>query len=407
MQLASASMFAQLISLAVMPIITRLHTPDSLGKYQFFTTLALLITPFVSGSLALAIKSSSSNFRALVNLKLAMQFSLIWLIALLLTLPFFVYLLSESSMDWLIFYLPVLYIFVYLSANFQFAMGLLTNYRQYGNQSTYTVTKSVISNILKLAFSFLSKSGFSLVLALVITEIFQLIRVVWLNYKSIFRFLLKFKWSIFKRSLVQAKVYPTYVTLASVLGVLMNWFPVLTTGVLYGPEFAGLLGLAFMVVNTPVYPFIGALQSICFGELAREKVPAKFISVYGKSMCIALIPSILGLFILGNYGEELFIIVFGEKWRIAGTYAFICFIPISLSFILSPVYSTLNHFFSFQKIFFWINGLSLLTGLLITSFIGYNSFDFKWFIISFSLIMSVSHLVLFSVSLVLTLYKLR
>ena len=81
-QLVSASLLAQVISLGIMPIITRLHTPESLGKYQYFTTLALVITPVISGSLALAIKSSSSSYRALVNLKLAMKLYFIFLIGL-------------------------------------------------------------------------------------------------------------------------------------------------------------------------------------------------------------------------------------------------------------------------------------------------------------------------------------
>lgn len=401
-QLVSASMFAQIISFGIMPIITRLHTPESLGKYQFFTTLALVLTPFISGSLTYAIKSSNSNHRALINLKLAMQFSLIFLAALFFIFPFLALVLLKSTMDWFVVYLPLLFLFIYLSANFQFAMAFLTNNRDYGIQSTYTVTKSGISNILKLVFSFVSKSGFSLVWPLVITEIFQLIRVMRFNYKRVFKFLLKFKWLGFKRSLYEVRIYPTYVTMATVLGILMNWFPILITGVLYGPEYAGVLGLAFMVVNTPVYPFISALQNVCFGELARgEQTDAKFVSVYTKSMMIAIIPSVIGLFVLGLYGEELFAIIFGEKWRVAGEYAFICFIPISLSFVFSPIYSSLNHFFSFQKIFFWINGLSLLIGVSTTTYIGYSLFEFKWFIVAFATTMAVSHLTLFIVSVFL------
>lgn len=404
-QLVSASLLAQVISLGIMPIITRLHTPESLGKYQYFTTLALVIAPVISGSLALAIKSSSSSYRALVNLKLAMQFSFIFLIGLLLIFPIIVFFLLESTMSWFVYYLPLLFVFVYLSSNFQFAMAFLTNNRRYGNQSTYTITKSAISSVLKLAFSLLSKSGFSLVWALVITEGLQLVRILRVNYKVVFKFFIKFKWRVFKRSLVKVRIYPTYVTMATVLGILMNWFPILITGFFYGPEYAGLLGLAFMVVNTPIYPFISALQNICFGELARERTFNKFVSVYKKSILIALVPSVAGLFVLGMYGEWLFVIIFGEQWQAAGAYAFVCFIPMSLSFIFSPVYSTLNHFFSFQKIFFWINVFSLLVGVSVTSYIAYKELSFEWFIIAFAATMTVSHLILFFISVLLAFNK--
>lgn len=404
-QLVSASFFAQIISFGIMPIITRLHTPDSLGKYQYFTTLSLVLIPFVSGSLAFAIKSSTSNYRAVVNLKLAMQYSLISIIILFLIFPLLAFLLLKSKIDWFVPYIPLLFIFVYLSANFQYAMAFLTNNREYGDQSTYTVTKSLISNLFKLIFTFISKSGFSLVWALVVTEVFQILRVLRFNYKKFFLLLIKFDFNNFKRNLVKSKVYPTYVSMASVLGILMNWFPILVTGFFYGPKYAGLLGLAFMVVNTPIYPFISALQNVCFGELAREKNIDKLILVYKKSIIIALVPSIIGLFVLGKYGEDLFAIVFGEKWRIAGVYAFICFIPISLSFVFSPVYSTLNHFFSFQKIFFWINGITLIIGASITSYIGSNSLDFELFLYAFALTMGFGHVTLFSISVFLAARK--
>lgn len=404
LQLASANILAQIISFSIMPIITRLHTPDSLGKYQFFITLALVLTPFISGSFAIAIESSTSKHRALVNLKLGMQFSFIVLIALIIISPIIMFLLSISQIDWFTFYLPLLVIFMYLSANFQFAMGFMTNSRSYSNQSTYTITKSGVSNILKLCFSLISKTGFSLVFALVITELFQVYRVVRVNYKGIKSFLIRFKWRVFKRNFFEVKIYPTYVTMATVLSILMNWFPILITGIFYGPKYAGLLGLAFMVVNTPVYPFISALQNVCFGELSRSRTPNKLKSIYKKSMLIALVPCILGLYILYKFGGELFSVIFGSEWTSAGRYAFICFIPISLSFILSPVYNTLNHFFSFQKLFFWINCIMLFIGSFATSYIGYNSYDFDLFIIVFAFTMSIGHLILFSSSVILTIY---
>lgn len=404
-QLVGANLLAQIISFSIMPIITRLHTPDSLGKYQFFITLALVLTPFISGSFAIAIESSTSKHRALVNLKLGMQFSFIVVIALIIISPIIMFLLSTSQIDWFTFYLPLLVIFMYLSANFQFAMGFMTNSKNYSNQSTYTITKSGVSNILKLCFSMISKTGFSLVFALVVTELFQVYRVVRVNYKGIKSFLIRFKWKVFKHNFFEVKIYPTYVTMATVLSILMNWFPILITGIFYGPKYAGLLGLAFMVVNTPVYPFISALQNVCFGELSRSRTASKLKSIYKKSMLIALIPCILGLGILYIFGKDLFSVIFGNEWRSAGEYAFVCFIPISLSFIFSPVYNTLNHFFSFQKLFFWINGLSLLIGGSVTSYIGYNSYSFNLFLYAFASTMSISHLILFSSSVALTIHS--
>jgi len=399
-------MLAQVISFLVMPVITRLHTPDSLGHYQFFTTLALVISPFVTGSLHFAIKSSPSKYRALKNLKLAMQFSLACSLLFLIFVPVVMLILAGTSLEWFSVYTPLLVLFVYLTANYQFAMAYLTNIKNYGMQSTYSVSKSLISNFLKLTFSFFSRTGFSLIFALILTELFQVLWLLKNSHKSLLRSFFRLKLSVFTKQLSSLRRYPTYVTMTSVLGILMNWFPILVTGMFYGPEHVGVLGLAFMVVNTPVYPFISALRSVCFGELARDFSFSRCVSVYRKSFLVAFFPSVLGVLVLGSYGEELFSIIFGSEWRISGNYAFICFFPIALSLLLSPIYSTLNHFFGFQRLFFLINLLVFIIGLTLTSTFGYLGFDFEWFLICFAITMSINHLLLFVISLSLAFGKI-
>lgn len=407
LQLASASLLAQIISFSVMPIITRLHSPESLGQYQFFTTVALVLTPFVTGSFQFAIKSSKTRHRALVNLKLAMQFSFLFFCLLflvsLLSIPF----LLKSSLSWFALYSPLVVFFVLISANFQFAMSYLTNERSYSGQAKYSVTKSVISNSLKLAFSYFSKSAFSLVLAVVLTEVFQVARLIRHSYRSLLGSLLNFNLKFLKRGVYKERRYPTYVTFTSVLAILMNWYPILITGFFYGPEYAGFLGLAFMVVNTPVYPFIGALKNVCFGELARDFSPNKCVSVYRKSFAVAIFPCVLGITVLGFYGGDVFSFVFSKEWEVSGFYAFVCFFPISLSFLLSPIYSTLNHFLGFQKVFFVINLSVLMAGVIATSYVGYIGGDFTWFLVCFAATMSINHLLLFAFSLYFTSAKLK
>lgn len=405
LQLVGASFVAQIVSFIVMPIITRLHTPDSLGQYQFFTTTALVLTPLMTGSLGLAIQSAGSKYIALSYLKVAMQYALIVFSAAMAFSPLFVILLlREEGGGWFAFYIPALIFFMYLSANFQFAMAYLTNNKSYASQSSYAITKSCSSNFFKIVLSWFSSGGFSLVLALILAEVLQLVRMVGLRYRAFIRSLFCFKWRSFKRRLFALRKYPTYVSMTSVLAILMNWFPILIAGTLYGPQFAGLLGLAFMVVNTPVYPIIGALRSVCFGELARGK-DRKYFAVYSRSVLISAIPGALGLVVLNCYGGELFSIVFGEEWRVAGHYAFICFIPIAISLILSPVYSTLNLFFGFQRAFFLINFISLTMAIVFTSYVAYKGFDFNVFLVSFAASMVVNHILLFSISLILAFNK--
>lgn len=407
LKLSSATLLAQVISFLIMPMITRMHTPVSLGEYQYLTTLSLVLLPFVSGKLDDSIKSAASRHQAINNLQFAIQFSVIALILFSLLLLGAAYFLVQSRLSWLVAYLPLLVLFLALSTIFQYAMALLTNEKQYGLQSTYTITKSSISNGLKLVLSYFSPTGFSLVWSLILTELLQVVRLLVLNNKIRLSFFFKFNKDIFFLRLSRLKNYPLYATPAAILGILMNWFPILVAGYFYGAAYTGLLGLAFMVVNTPVYPFISVLRTVCFGEIARDKTKSKMLKIYSRSFMLALLPVVTGLIVLGYWGVELFQLIFGERWGEAGKYAFICFIPISLSFLLSPIYSTLNHFFGFQRLFLINNMIVTSLGISITSFIGYSAQSFEVFLIAFAATMSVNHISLILISVYLTSLKIK
>jgi len=315
--------------------------------------------------------------------------------------PFFILLIKDTSLSWFVGFVPLVIIFCFFSSIFQLILAYFVNIRNYNKISVYTASKSILSNFFKITFSCLSKSGFSLVWGMILTEIIQ---VYGLSRQSLLTYslkLFKFNRKLMLKELYNLRDYPTYISLSSVITILMNWFPILITGVLYGPEYAGYLGLAFMVVNTPIYPFINALQSMCFGELAGSRDKFNFFRVYRISIIVALSISLMGLVILGFYGEELFKVIFGSTWKRAGSYAFICFFPISAAFIFSPIYSTLNHFYGFQRVFFKIQFSVLLLGVGLTLYIGTADFPFVDFITWFSVVMSINHIALMAAALYL------
>ena len=402
-QLISSGAAAQAISLIIMPIITRLHSPESLGQYQFFTTLALVIAPFFSGGFAFAIKSSSSLHVALTTLKTAVYFSIIFLLSLILISPIIILILKINNLSWFIPYLIFLLIQLFVSVNLQFGLAFLNFNRQYSLLSKLAITKSISQNSLKLGFSLMNPHSLSLILPLIIADLIQALRLV---KPSNLKFILRFKYKKFKKDLLRLRVFPTFVAPTSSISIILNWFPILVTASLYGDYYAGMLGLVFMSLNTPTYPIIDSLKTLCYGEFKNPNNLKQIINIYSKSMLIAAIPSLLGIVILYFYAEPLFGFVFGKKWEPAGLYALICFIPISLSFMLSPVYSTLSHFYSFQQVFLWINLFCLILASIITTYIAFKAYDFWYFLISFSVIISINHIVQFIAAVLLTLNRI-
>lgn len=396
-KLTGANLLGQLISILVMPIITRLHNPASLGEYQFFTTIALLLAPFISGSFGMAIINSSSKEIAINNLKVGIRYSVYTTLFFLTITPILIYFLNNSKLDWFSYYLPLLVLFVFFSVNFQFIISYLNNEKKYEVITKMTFEKSVVSNFLKVFFSIINKTAISLTIALIVTEIFQIYKFI---KKNNIKKIISMSNNCFLKELKRNKNYPIHYTGYSVVSILMNWFPVLITGYYYGAHYAGILGLSLMVVNTPIYPIISTLQNICFGELSRVDSVADYLIVYKKIFFIALVPAVAGIVFLFLYGETIFGLFFGKIWSEAGLYAAISYIPISICLIFSPIYSHLCLKMRIQNIFLGVNILIFIFSLISFMIISFSDLGFIYFVISCALFMALNHTILFVISMI-------
>lgn len=396
-KLTSANLLGQLISILVMPIITRIHNPASLGEYQFFTTISLVLAPFVSGSFGMAIINSSSKEIAINNLKVGVRYSVYTTLFFLTITPILIYFLNNSKLDWFLYYLPLVILFVFFSVNFQFINSYLNNEKKYEKITKMTFEKSVVSNFLKVFFSIINKSAISLTVALIVTEIFQIYKFI---KKSNIKKIISMSNDSFLDELKKNKNYPIHYTGYSIVSILMNWFPILITGYYYGAHYAGILGLSLMVVNTPIYPIISTLQNICFGELSRVDSMTDYLIVYKKIFFIALFPAAFGIIFLFLYGETIFGLLFGKIWSEAGLYAAISYIPISICLIFSPIYSHLCLKMHIQNVFFGVNVLIFICSLIFAIMISFTDLGFIYFVISCALFMTLNHIILFIVSII-------
>ncbi|WP_127347769.1 oligosaccharide flippase family protein [Pseudidiomarina mangrovi] len=389
-----ASVVAQIISILVMPWITRAYTPEILGEYQIFATICLLLIPIVSGSMHVAIRNSATQYQLIKRLIFGIQYSLFISILLLMTLPIAITIFKNIGGNWVIKFLPLIILFTAFSSIFQMGLSFLINSKRYAEASSYTLSKSLVSNFLKVLFSVFYVNAYSLIFALLVTESIQINRLLKNKKRKIVSVFLILNLKRFFRNTRALRVFPTYVSMGAVVEILMNWFPILITGFAYGAEYAGLLGLSFMVINGPVYPFIGAMKSVCFGELARDLSEKNLRRVYYRSISLGLLISLFILIILSTFGERIFELVFGSEWAISGRYALISFFPISLSLIFSPMYSTLNNLFGKQKGFFFLQIIFLVIGMGSTIVVVILGFDFEAFLITFSISMSINQLFL-------------
>ena len=131
----------------------------------------------------------------------------------------------------------------------------------------------------------------------------------------------------------------------------------------------GLYSMVVRVASAPLSVFANSIGQVHFktyaaGMLARDNMMFYLAKVALITFMIGLIPTMLFLF----YGEQLFVITFGQQWQSAGIMLEILAIALFVKFIastLSPIFSASNRMLEF----FVLKCISLiiLTGYFIVN----------------------------------------
>ena len=108
----------------------------------------------------------------------------------------------------------------------------------------------------------------------------------------------------------------------------------------FQPQYLGALNLHNKVIRLPSSIIGNSIRDV-FKKEANDQLKMKknclklFVKTTGCLVFISVIPFLL----LNNYGEYIYVIVFGEKWRVAGQFAESLSILFFISFVVSPVSS--------------------------------------------------------------------
>jgi O-antigen/teichoic acid export membrane protein len=141
--------------------------------------------------------------------------------------------------------------------------------------------------------------------------------------------------------------YPAYELPSALIDAAAMAFPMFALNALYGPEWAGIFGLAWRVAslpNTHLGAAIADVFQMSAGRLVRDKqeivLKRMFYSLIIRLILVGLIP----LAILRYGAEWLFPVIFGDEWRESGRVAavispwmFAAFVVSSLSRVLSVI----------------------------------------------------------------------
>ena len=337
---ASGVTVAQVVPIALTPILVRVYELEAFGIWGVFSAITAISGIAATGRYehAILLPPTDRGAAAVTGLALAIVYACcLTVLALAATavLGFSDALSLAPHWQLLAVAAPIAVAF---SASNAVLSRWLARHKRFGVMSRALMIQAVCNSVLALALSFVPAFALTgLSLSLTISLGFNM---TYLAVPAI-AYLKSAGWpsrSLMLAQAVRYKRFPTYSLLAGLLSSLAAQMPLLAAPSLFGLEMTGQLAMAIRILMLPAR-FIGRAVSEVFRQRAsfdarrpggcRDIFVKTALTMTAASFAIAT-PTLL-------FGPALFAFVLGEPWRLAGEISQILVVMVSLSFIASPV----------------------------------------------------------------------
>ncbi len=386
------NVIGQVITIASIPILSRLFSPSDFGVYSIVFTTISIFGYIACMGFDNAIILPDSNSKAFTLLKMGVVLTVIFSMVLLLisfVLPEkFYYFIGQQTLykySWLIgpgvLLLGVNQAFTYWH-NRQKNYKLLSSNKVVQNSSIVTVN---------ITTGAINANPWGLVLGYFVG---QLVNISMLVKKANFKnFAIKYS-----EMIVVAKEYrnfPLYMTPMLLINTFSLNILVYLLALYFGTETVGQYSQAFKVSNYPLFLISSSFSIIFYQKLNEIENKQSF---YLKSFFLSIFIGLLVLLPLVFWGKELFSFVLGRKWEEAGLYAAILIPHTVIAFAftnISEVFSVLqkNQYFLIWQILYLI-----IIWLIVILF---KSFGIETILFTYSIVSASLYLVLFYIGYVL------
>ena len=368
--LMTGTTIAQAIPIAISPILTRIYTPEDFGLFALFLSITNIIGSVANGRYELAIMLPEEDEDAIntaaLGFSISSILSVLILILVILFNDFFVSLIGNEEISLWLYFVPITVFLLGLWNVLNYYNNRKKNYQDLRNAH---IIKSIVLASTHLIIGFM-KSG---VTGLISGEIFSKLSANSRLLKNILTDKLLIS-KITKRKMINmAKRYKNFpmISLPSsfTTELYANLFSVLLSS-LYNVALLGHYYMAQRVLGLPSALLGVSIGQVFFQSAVKEKEKTGqariiFKSTVKKLFLIAL-PFFVALFFIV---EDLFAFVFGENWRVAGTYSQIL-IPIFFVRLLATPVSMINTVFERQIYGLYISIILLVsnTGIILGSY---------------------------------------
>ncbi len=318
--LISGNGLAQIIPLAVYPVLTRLFVPDDFGVLAFLFSIhsIILIISTARLDVAIILPRKDSDATSLFNsgLSIAIAISLLIPVFAFLTGRYFINNENYAKIDNWVYLLSLT---VFFTAYALLIKGWCTRKKLFKTIIFYTLSLSLLTTGLKLLFGFLKiDQGLlaAFVLAQVLASVLLFIRIrIPENRSPIIRFFSKIDF----RVIANYANFPKYNLPHALINTISSNLPVLILTFYFSEYITGQYAVAYALLFKPVHLYAGSVSQALSQKVVEIKHNKLQIwPVIRKYIIRTFFMALLPVGIILAFAPVLFSFVLGEEWLEAG-----------------------------------------------------------------------------------------
>lgn len=334
---------AQVITIAAIPLITRIYSPTEYGLLGVFNSIATLLIVLSTFSFPAAIVLPAERSKAVELVQISCILTLLFFVCLSLVIFFFgdyiFHAIGISELVPIIFLIPL----------YVLASSLITILNQWCNRNKLfyisaktNVIVSGMSASSKIGFGLIHPSSVALVSANTIAGALRCLILITMLPKDSRIIITKPNLSSLFKLAVHFRKFPMLVTPQNILNSAAKSIPFIFLLIYTSPQAVGFYALAVSVLAIPIDLAGNSIMQVFYPRAAVARNKSEDIQALVRKLTIGLVAlGIIPFSILVIYGTPIFTFIFGEEWSHAGMYASWMSVGLFFQFINKPAVASI------------------------------------------------------------------
>ena len=341
--LVGGTAIAQLLMLLILPVLTRLYTPEDFSALAVYVSILGIISAAACLRLEIAIPLPHRDEDAanLLALALCSSAGVTGLSALIVAMfPSQIIILIAQPL--LVHYLWLLPLGIWLSSSYAALQFWATRKKKFALVSKTRVGQAFGGASAQVGFGLIGSAPLGLLVGQLVSSGAGLFGLAKDALKNDHTAISSISWLNMRRTLVEYKRFPKYSTFESLANSASIQLPVIFIAAMAaGPE-AGYLLLASRVLFSPLALIGGAVSQVYISR-APDELRANTLGEFTVKILGGLVKTGVGpIIFLGILAPIVFPLVFGANWKRAGDLVFLLTPWCAMQFLVFPISMALH-----------------------------------------------------------------